>query len=121
MTLLYRHDKFLEHRTGAGHPERPERYQTVINHQPFQTVAAQCVQPSFEPLTLQQLTSVHDPGVGAYVQAAVAQGGGQIEADTFVVPASLDVGLLAAGACTSAVTAVMQGQARNAFCLVRPP
>ena len=121
MTLLYQHPRFTEHRTGPGHPERPERYLAVTQHLPFQQVAALCPMPPFDPLTMEQLTSVHDPEVASIVKLAAEQGGGHIEADTFVSPASYEVGLLAAGACCSAVRAVMKGEDQTAFCLVRPP
>ena len=121
MTLLYHHPRFSEHRTGPGHPERPERYQAVTNHLSFQRVASQCQPLSFEPLTIEQLVSVHDIEVAAYVKQACERGGGHIEADTVVSPASYEVGLLAAGACCSAVQAVLTGKHQTAFCLVRPP
>jgi len=121
MTLLYQHPRFTEHRTGQGHPERPERYLAVTQHLPFQQVAAQCQLPSFDPLTVEQLASVHDPEVANIVKQAAEQGGGRIEADTVVSPASYEVGLLAAGACCSAVQAVLKGEDKTAFCLVRPP
>lgn len=121
MTLLYQNDRFTQHRTGRGHPECPERYLAVLGHAPFQKAAAQCTRPEFAPLTIEQLASVHSAEVAEIVEAACRQGGGRIEADTVVSPESLEVGLLAAGACCSAVQAVMQGKDRNAFCLVRPP
>lgn len=120
-TLLYHSPRFTEHRTGPDHPERPERYLNVTNHQPFQVLAAQCQTPAFEPLTMKQLATVHDVEVAAIVKRASEMGGGSIEADTVVSPASYEVGLLAAGACCSAVQSVMHGDAQRAFCLVRPP
>src|SRR5205807_8169279 len=41
--------------------------------------------------------------------------------DTAVGPKSLEVALDAAGGVMNAVDAVMEGKARNAFCIVRPP
>ena len=29
-TLLYAHDAFLDHDTGHGHPERPDRFRSVM-------------------------------------------------------------------------------------------
>ncbi|HQR05240.1 MAG TPA: histone deacetylase [Gemmatales bacterium] len=121
MPLLYQSPRFIEHRTGNGHPERPERYLAVTNHLPFQQLAAQCQTPAFEPLTMEQLARVHDAEVAAIVRHASEVGGGSIEADTVVSPASYEVGLLAAGACCSAVQSVMKGDTQKAFCLVRPP
>ena len=44
-----------------------------------------------------------------------------LEADTVCSPASYQVALAAAGACASAVDAVLDGIDRTALCLVRPP
>jgi acetoin utilization deacetylase AcuC-like enzyme len=46
---------------------------------------------------------------------------GQIDADTFVSPGSLEAALRACGAVIKGVDLVMAGEARNAFCAVRPP
>lgn len=121
MTLLYLNDRFVEHRTGSGHPECPERYQAILGHEPFQQAAARCTRPTSKPLTVAQLASVHTPAVAEYLRAACEHGGGRIEADTVVSPQSLEVGLLAAGAGCSAVQGVMRGDDHNAFCVVRPP
>jgi acetoin utilization deacetylase AcuC-like enzyme len=48
-------------------------------------------------------------------------GGGNLDADTPVCPASLEAALSAAGAGVDAVDAVLAGEAKTAFCLVRPP
>ena len=48
-------------------------------------------------------------------------GGGWLEADTFVCPASYRVALAAAGACVAGVDQVMRGADRSALVLVRPP
>ena len=50
-----------------------------------------------------------------------AAGGGRIEADTIVCPASYDVARLAAGAAVDAVRRVVGGEDTQAMCLVRPP
>ncbi len=48
-------------------------------------------------------------------------GGGHLAPDTLVSRDSFQVALAAAGACASAVDAVMAGPERTALCLVRPP
>lgn len=121
MTLLYQHDRFVDHLAGQGHPECPARYRAIQQHLPFQQLAAACTQPLLTPASIVQLSRVHTPDVITLVQEACQQGGGRIEADTVVSPASYDVALLAAGAGCQAVDAVMQGRDTSAFCLVRPP
>jgi acetoin utilization deacetylase AcuC-like enzyme len=54
--------------------------------------------------------------------AAVPQSGHiGIDADTVMSPASGEAALRAAGAVAAAVDAIVAGEARNAFCAVRPP
>jgi acetoin utilization deacetylase AcuC-like enzyme len=119
--FLYHHPDFIKHKTGSGHPESPQRYLTIESYQPFQQLAAKCITPSFSPLTLEQLATVHSPDVAEYIRAACARGGGRIEADTVVSKESFDIGLLAAGACCAAVEAVLKSKDKTALCLVRPP
>ena len=45
----------------------------------------------------------------------------QVDADTYMVPASLEAAYRAVGAATRAVDAVMMRDVDNAFCAVRPP
>jgi acetoin utilization deacetylase AcuC-like enzyme len=121
MTLLYQHSRFVDHLTGRGHPECPARYEAITGHQPFQNVATRCTMRESKPLAVEDISLVHAPEVAALVQATSQQGGGQIEADTYLSAGSFDVGLLAAGACSQAVEAVLRGDDSTAFCLVRPP
>src|SRR5262249_44665046 len=62
-----------------------------------------------------------DPAVLARVKLLAARGGGHLDPDTVVSPASVEVALAAAGACVAAVDAVLAGTDRTALCLVRPP
>ena len=56
-----------------------------------------------------------------FAQRVCEQGGGRLDGDTAVSAESFTVALAAAGACASAVDAVIGGKGRNALCLVRPP
>jgi acetoin utilization deacetylase AcuC-like enzyme len=72
--------------------------------------------------TTEQLQRAHPP---RYVEAVLAafptEGYVQLDGDTVVSPGSKDAALRAAGALVAATDAVMSGEARNAFCAVRPP
>jgi acetoin utilization deacetylase AcuC-like enzyme len=67
------------------------------------------------------LARVHEPRYAAEVSAFAQRGGGLIEGDTVVSPASYDVALRAAGAVCDATLRVVAGEDRQALCLVRPP
>jgi acetoin utilization deacetylase AcuC-like enzyme len=120
MTLLYTGPLFLRHETGPGHPERPERLRAITARLAKSGAVGQCVQGDYQQLTQQEVAVLHGPAVVRLARRAAEQGGA-LDADTPVGPESYTVALAAAGACASAVDAVMEGKDRNALCLVRPP
>jgi acetoin utilization deacetylase AcuC-like enzyme len=120
MTLLYYDSRFLDHDTG-NHPERPSRLRQIALRLESTGLMTQCTRPAWEPATRARLEHVHEPGYIESVQAMAARGGGHLDADTAVSPASFDVARLAAGAACDAVDRVMAGEDKTALCLVRPP
>jgi acetoin utilization deacetylase AcuC-like enzyme len=68
-----------------------------------------------------RLGRVHDPFYSDSVWALAKSGGGNIEDETYVSPASYYVALLAAGSVCDAAERVARGEDRHALCLVRPP
>ena len=126
IALLY-DEAFLLHRTGAGHPERPDRLEkTVARIRHHETLSTQIIWPAFLPAPLHAIKAAHTP---AYVQLAKAECAavekGQLRqlstGDTILSPDTWDAALLAAGAAMAAVDAVVQQQHPAAFALVRPP
>jgi len=120
LTLLYRDDVFLQHDTG-NHPERKERLRSINGLLEKTGLAALCTPGPFAPLTEDAVAAVHDPAMVLRAKCLAAQGGGRLDPDTVVCPASFHVALAAAGACVAAVDAVIRGVDRAALCLVRPP
>jgi acetoin utilization deacetylase AcuC-like enzyme len=120
MTLLYTDPLFLLHETGQ-HPESPARLRAINKRLTQAGLIARCTPGTYKPVTAQQIQRVHDASVLEIVQEVTKLGGGAIDPDTVVSPDSLRVALAAAGACVSAVDAVLRGTDRRALCLVRPP
>jgi acetoin utilization deacetylase AcuC-like enzyme len=120
MTLLYRDDLFLRHHTGR-HPERPERLQAIQGRLEQTGLSQRCTPANYTPLTAAEVTAVHQQSVFERARHVAEQGGGYLDADTPICPESVQVALAAAGACVSAVDAVMRGEDKTALCLVRPP
>ncbi len=120
MTLLYSHVACLEHDTGAGHPERPERLQAIIDAleaEEFQHLERQAAPEA----PVDQIALAHPKDhVEAVLRAAPAAGHVHLDADTAMSPRSGEAARRSAGAVCAAVDAVMAGAA-NAFCAVRPP
>ncbi len=120
-SLLFTHSDCIQHQTGEGHPECPERLSAVI---------AALEEPEFAKLGRREapladqtaLARVHDAGFVQHVLDSVPQAGRRaLDPDTILSPGSGTAALKAAGAMIAAVDAVVEGQARNAFCAVRPP
>jgi acetoin utilization deacetylase AcuC-like enzyme len=116
MTSLYTFVPAPEHQF-PDHPERPGRLDALdLKAIPgIEELAAQ-------PATLDEIGRVHTPRMIAGLERACAQGPGIIDyAPTYVTPTSFHDALQAAGAAIAATRSVLNGEARNAFAIVRPP
>lgn len=120
MTLLYCDPRFLLHETGH-HPEGAHRLRAITEHLQGSGLAARCCCPKFEPCDRRQVARIHSPRYLDEIWAFAKSGGGDIEADTVVSPATYEVALLAAGSVVDAVGRVTRGEDNSALCLVRPP
>ncbi len=120
MTLLYCAPCFLDHETG-NHPERADRIRGIPRRLEESGLLGRCRQPEFKPVTRQRLARVHSPSYINEVWAFAKSGGGYIEADTIVSPASYEVALMAAGSVCDAVERLGRGEDTQGLCLVRPP
>ncbi|MBX5490517.1 MAG: histone deacetylase [Chloroflexi bacterium] len=119
-TGLYYSPQFLLHEA-PGHPEAPARLTAawaLLEQHGLLLDLALC-QPA--PADLAVVEQVHAAHYIRSVRALAADGGGWVDSDTFVSPASFDAAVLAAGAAVDATAAVLAGRQRNAFVLVRPP
>jgi acetoin utilization deacetylase AcuC-like enzyme len=120
MLVVLSSDRFADHLTPPGHPERVERAEALRRVAlAFRQSGGRVVEPV--PATLAEVERVHDP---SYV-AAIRQTAGRavaLDPDTFTSPDSYDVALLAAGAAVGAVDAVLDGPpGTRALAVVRPP
>jgi acetoin utilization deacetylase AcuC-like enzyme len=120
MTLLYTDPLFLRHETGR-HPETADRLRAVTARLESAGLPARCRRGTYQPLAEETVAQLHSPRVVQRVREVAEQGGGRLDPDTVVSAESFTVGLAAAGACASAVDAVLRGDDTSALCLVRPP
>jgi acetoin utilization deacetylase AcuC-like enzyme len=120
-TLLVSQRNYESHVMPSGHPERAERIRAIE-----EALAAD----RFVPLLrrdapagdLQLAELVHGPTyLDQLRRIRPAEGIAQIDEDTFISSGSLDAAATALGAGLAALDAVATGEARNAFCAVRPP
>jgi len=114
-------DIYLQHKTGPGHPERPERL-TAIRRRLKESggpLALTTIEP--QEVAEEWITSVHAPEHVASVRAAALEASYAGSLDTPVCRESYRVALHAVGGTLAAVDAVMDGKVSSAFCAVRPP
>lgn len=120
-TALYSHAACLLHDTGPGHPERIQRLEAVLRVLD-DPLFGDLLRREAPEASRDQLARVHAQAYVEEVFAAVpGMGRAEIDGDTVLSPGSGAAALRAAGAVAAAVGAVMQGEAKNAFCAVRPP
>jgi acetoin utilization deacetylase AcuC-like enzyme len=120
MTLLYTDPLFLRHDTG-NHPENAGRLRAITRKLDRAGLTARCAAGTYQPIAEAAVEQIHGPQLVERVKALALGGGGMIDADTVVSPDSFTAALAAAGACVSAVDAVLAGPERTALCMVRPP
>jgi acetoin utilization deacetylase AcuC-like enzyme len=120
-TLLYTHPDCQAHDPGEHHPESPDRLRAVLAALAAEEFAG-LERREAPRAALDAVALVHDRGyVDALLDAVPASGHAALDPDTVLSPRSGEAALRAAGAVCAAVDAVIAGEARNAFCAVRPP
>ena len=123
MVTIFYNDEFLEHRTGAGHPERPDRLLAIR-----QAIALmpQSHQVTWEKPTDAHLRSplpwieqVHTAPYLRSLQQICEAGGGHLDGDTPVSKQSYEVALLAVNAWMDGIDRARKGL--PCFVAARPP
>lgn len=114
---------YLQH-AQPNHVEGPERL-TAINDALDETgMRDRLVVLTPEPVSIERLARVHHTRYIERVRSVAERGGGGLmgmDDETYVAAQSYEAALLAAGAVVTGVEAVLRGEVKNAFALVRPP
>ncbi len=111
---------FLEHDTGT-HPENGSRMTAAMSLLEDCGLLAKLERIAVRAATAEELALVHDPRYVAGVRRLADEGGGWVDPDTLITPRSYDVAAHVVGGTLNALDAVMRGDVRSAYCLVRPP
>ncbi|GCE03220.1 histone deacetylase family protein [Dictyobacter aurantiacus] len=125
---------FMEHRPPKGHPERPQRMEMSIGYLRALNwlERPELVQLTPRAASIDELATVHER---EYIQEIeeLSQQAAETEAatgvptslqagtDTYVSAKTYEAARKAAGAPLTALDAIMNGEVKNAYCLVRPP
>lgn len=125
-TAFFSHDDCKLHEMGAWHPEAPSRLQAIEDAVRQSAVAAALDWRSGPLATEADLARVHTADAIYRIRENCPSRQSEyahfpLDADTGLNAHSWQAALRAAGLAMAAVDAVMQGEADNAFCAIRPP
>lgn len=123
-TLLVTHPCFVNHDTGPGHPERPDRMRAidkVMRHDLFLPLVRE--DAPWRDDVEEAIVRVHPQGYLDQIKSsrpAEGEEGVRLDPDTVLSPGSWEPAMRAVGAGLLAVDKVISGDVKNAFCQVRP-
>ena len=110
----------VEHRPGAGHPERPERLRAVLDA--LDDAGLSRDRYAATEASIADLERLHPTDhVARLLNASPRDGLHPLDSDPILSPGSVRAARLAAGAVIDAVRAVARGETARAFAAVRPP
>lgn len=120
----------LKHLTGWGHPECPDRFRAILSALTKEGLVVRENTLNVHPASLEDLLLCHSLSYIALVQDNIKK----VEAlgvldgqytlgtgDVQICPDSWEAALMAVGAVLAGIDAIMEKNADNVFCLVRPP
>ena len=120
-TLLLSHPACLDHDTGPGHPERPDRLRAIaaaLAHERF-AMLRRADAPGIDRAAVLR---VHPADYADAIEAAApSRGKVHLDPGTLLSAKSFTAIAHCVGGVTMAVDEVMRGAASNAFAAIRPP
>ena len=123
MATGFTHDlRFLDHDTGAHHPERPARLSNTISYLTDMTWFSDLVSVPAAEAAVEDVERIHPLSYVQRVRQACEDGAPFIDTtDVTISRQSWDVALLAAGTPLTLAEQVVTGGISNGFALLRPP
>jgi acetoin utilization deacetylase AcuC-like enzyme len=118
LTGIVLDQRFMQHDTGPGHPERPDRIGVLL---PLALDHPEVVRVEPRAAGGDEITLVHGEGHFERVARTRALARFAFDPDTPVSKDSFDTACLAVGGVLALLDEVMAGRLRNGFALVRPP
>ena len=109
------------HYGGAGHPERPQRFEAVLEALRRPELASHVTWIESPPATRATIERVHPPRYLDMLETLAARGGGALDGDTFMGPRSWESVLASAGVALAAVEQGLKHGRGGAFAITRPP
>ena len=125
-TVFYSHSDCRGHDMGRGHPECPQRLDVIDDYLLAHGLSDALERRDAPLVDLGDVALAHSSAYVAELKDLLERlaGSGEtraIDPDTIACAGSWKAALRAAGAAVAATDAVLDGEAENAFCSVRPP
>jgi acetoin utilization deacetylase AcuC-like enzyme len=111
--------RYLEHNTGLGHPERPQRIEALLSL--VEVDAHGLTRVPARAASGEEIALVHDGAYVEDVEATQRKPFFAFDADTPTSPESYATACLAVGGLLALLDAIMTQQVSNGFACVRPP
>lgn len=119
---LITHTDCHRHQMDPYHPEQPARLEAIHNRLISSGLDFVLLHFDAPKANREQLLAIHDEEyIDLIFAASPDEGMVRLDDDTAMNPHSLEAALRSVGAVTHGVDLLMQQQARQAFCLTRPP
>ena len=113
--------RFLDHRNPAGHPERPERLESVMAMLDELEGGDRWEQVCGEMVPLDLVAQVHSAVLVQALRESMGQPYTRLDADTYTCSDSFEVARLASGHGVELTRRVLAGTLAAGFALIRPP
>jgi len=111
---------FLKH-TQPGHPENANRLNAIINNLESNNLLPLLEKVPSRCATIEELCYCHSENYIKRVKEVCLEGGGYLDADTYVTEFSFDAATTAVGSLINLTNKVCSGSSNNGYALVRPP
>jgi len=112
--------RYANHEVPPGHPERPERIETLLDlMRRYARDGIVSVAP--RAATVEEISANHDRRYVDQVRATAGKPIFVFDSDTTAYAESYETALLAAGGVLELIDHVMAGKVQNGFAMVRPP
>jgi acetoin utilization deacetylase AcuC-like enzyme len=122
ITTVFHHPSCAKHFAGEGHPEHSGRTDAVLNAMGVLEREGAIALTKGRIASEEEVQLVHSKSYTERVKSEIQQGAPQLSTgDVALSLGSLEAAFAAVGCLLAAVDAVMAGDAKNAFCAVRPP
>lgn len=115
------HDPAHSAHDAQEHPENPSRITAILDRLAATALDRMLVPVARRVASDDDLLLVHDPELIELVKRAEALGGAWLDADTVVLPGSVEAATRAVGGALQMVDLVLDGALDSGFCVDRPP